>query len=114
MNKKYLGNSKNYRCKISKEEQSSSVVDKNGKMYVFGSNDLSTNVNSMDILDTINLSLSKGSDFGAPPPRTMYSATLLADIGVRIDPRNGIFSVSYVQLSSVSIKLWYIKKKKLF
>ncbi|CAG8768209.1 13655_t:CDS:2, partial [Dentiscutata erythropus] len=61
-----------------------SVIDITGKMYIFGGlynvetgNSTSGYENRMDILDTIKLTWSQGSQRQAPTSRDGYSATLL-------------------------------------
>jgi hypothetical protein len=57
------------------------IVDNNGKMYLWGGfvDEDEVEVNDMLILDTINLSLGKGSLINAPTPRYNYGAVLLPD-----------------------------------
>ncbi|CAG8568713.1 15993_t:CDS:2, partial [Cetraspora pellucida] len=67
-----------------RRESIHSVIDATGKMYIFGG-DYSPNTgnlslsfdNRMDILDTVGLTWSRGSQLQAPSPRDAYSATLL-------------------------------------
>jgi N-acetylneuraminic acid mutarotase len=56
------------------------IIDNNGKMYLWGGEELESGnkVNDMVILDTINLSWGKGSSVGAPTPRILYGAVLLS------------------------------------
>ncbi|CAG8675272.1 12854_t:CDS:2, partial [Racocetra persica] len=75
-----------------RRRHSSPIIDVTGKMYIFGGsynistgNSSLTYDNRMDILDTINLIWSKGSQLQAPTPRDRFSATLLpSDIIVYI------------------------------
>ncbi|RIB19935.1 hypothetical protein C2G38_2180521 [Gigaspora rosea] len=67
-----------------RREYIKSVTDNTGKMYIFGGsynietgNSTWTFENRMDILDTIGLTWSKGSQIQAPTPRDAFSATLL-------------------------------------
>ncbi|PKY49670.1 galactose oxidase, partial [Rhizophagus irregularis] len=54
------------------------IINNDGRMYLWsGGNDTVYVTNEMLILDTINLSWSKGSIINAPTPRNAYSATLL-------------------------------------
>lgn len=71
-----------------------SVVSIEGKIYIFGgyegSGDNVIFVNSLDILDTINLSWSVGSLVNSPVGRIYYTATYLGDgtiyyIGGKVD-----------------------------
>ncbi|PKK60369.1 hypothetical protein RhiirC2_856887 [Rhizophagus irregularis] len=54
------------------------IINNDGRMYLWsGGNDTVYVTNEMLVLDTINLSWSKGSIINAPIPRNGYSATLL-------------------------------------
>uniref|UniRef100_U9THF6 Galactose oxidase n=1 Tax=Rhizophagus irregularis (strain DAOM 181602 / DAOM 197198 / MUCL 43194) TaxID=747089 RepID=U9THF6_RHIID len=94
-----------------------SAVSIEGKIYIFGgyvgSGDNIIFVNSLDILDTINLSWSVGSLVNSPVGRIYYTATLLNDgtiyyIGGKVDRNNFSPMTEIYQYDTIGDK-WSLK-----
>ncbi|PKY59651.1 hypothetical protein RhiirA4_482575 [Rhizophagus irregularis] len=78
---------------------STGIINNDGRMYLWsGSTDTGYVINEMFILDTINLSWSKGSIINAPTPRFGYSATLLPNNKIIYMGKRVIFIFKYVLL----------------
>jgi len=62
-----------------RKERLTGIIDRNGKMYLWGGTDVASkkDLNDMPILDTINLSWGQGSLVGAPTAISGYNAVLL-------------------------------------
>ncbi|RGB27316.1 hypothetical protein C1646_674080 [Rhizophagus diaphanus] len=94
-----------------------SAVSIEGKIYIFGghvgSGDNIIFVNSLDILDTINLSWSVGSLVNSPVGRIYYTATFLNDgtiyyIGGKVDRNNFSPMTEIYQYDTIGDK-WSLK-----
>uniref|UniRef100_U9U221 Galactose oxidase n=1 Tax=Rhizophagus irregularis (strain DAOM 181602 / DAOM 197198 / MUCL 43194) TaxID=747089 RepID=U9U221_RHIID len=72
------------------------IINNDGRMYLWsGGNDTVYVTNEMLILDTINLSWSKGSIINAPIPRNRYSATLLPNNKIIYMGGNNDYTLTY-------------------
>ena len=90
------------------------VIDDNGKMYLWSGKTVDEEVDTNDllILDTINLSWSKGSMVGAPIPRIDYGAVLLSDksiiyMGKNNNPRNFVIFIYLLLFSKYLLYRWF-------